>query len=230
MFPIKATNNLDLQIQYISEMLCNMVSVRCFGLLLIFNTIQAIMITPSGSVLKIECRASNEIQEENGTNNIKCCDQVVKQYYETWSLRFYLSSFLKILQTRKCPQFKQECERRTFDFTDFTSLMYSRFCNQSEMEEQCYDDIENIVTKQNNGIQTPTSTYDELVSKLNLSVLSDQDSMNPCVQIAIDPGNHGQYFEIINPEVPFCEAVWCGFNKKIATSKHIAAWNCMPNR
>ena len=214
-------------------MLRILITVRCFCLLLICNTIQAITIAPSGNVIKIECQASNGTKEDNETINTECCDQVVKQYYKRWSSRLYLSSFLEILQRRNCPQFKRECERRTFNFTDFTSLMYLRFCNRSQMEEQCYNDVQNIVTKQNNRIQTKTSTYDELVSKLNLSILSDQDLMNPCVQIAMyntDERDHHPYFEVINLRVPFCEAVWGGFNTNIASSKYIAVWNCMPTR
>ena len=125
------------------------ITVRCFCLLLIFNTIHAITETPSGYVINIQCQASNGSNEENDSFDAECCDEVVKQYYESWSLKFYLSSFLEILQTRNCPQFKQECERRTFDFIDFTSLIYLKFCNRSLMEEQCYDDIQTIVMKQN---------------------------------------------------------------------------------
>ena len=217
-------------------MFCNVIKwiiVRCFCLLLIFNTIHAITETPSGYVINIQCQASNGSNEENDNFDAECCDEVVKQYYKSWSLRFYLSSFLEILQTRNCPQFKQECERRTFDFTDFTSLIYLRFCNRSLMEEQCYDDIQTIVKKQNKGIQIIASTFDELVLKLNLNMLGDQDIMNSCIQVAMFDMNamgHGQYYEAINLEVPFCEAVWCGFNKHIATSKRISDWSCMPTR
>ena len=215
-------------------MLCKLVCIPCSCLLLIFSTIQAVTETPSGYVIEIECRASNGTKEENDSiDNNECCDQVVKQYYKTWSSRFYLSSFLEILHRRNCPQFKQECKRRTFNFTDFTSLMYSRFCNRSQMEEQCYDDIRSMVIKQNNAIETTRRTFDELVLKLDLSILSNEDLMNPCVQVAMynaDPRGRGQYYEVINSKVPFCEAVWCGLDKDIASSKHISDWSCMPTR
>ena len=214
-------------------MLCKLIIATCFCLLVVFNTITAITKTPPGNAIEIKCRASNRTREENNRIHIECCDQVVKQYYEAWSSRFYLSSFLEILQRQNCPQFEQECERRTFNFTDFTSLMYLRFCNQSQMEEQCHDDIWTIATKQNKAIQTTKRTFDELVSKLKINILSNQDLLNPCVQVAMydtDSRNSGQYHEVINPQIPFCETVWCGFNKNIAIFKHISDWSCMPTR
>ena len=100
------------------------------------------------------------------------------------------------------------------------------------MEAQCYDDISSIVTKQNNEIENKTNTFNQLVSNLNLDALSDVDLINPCVQVAMydsDSGCQGHYHEIIEPIVPFCSFVWCGFDKNIFTKKR-HPWTCMPSR
>ena len=124
---------------------------------------------------------------------------VVNNYYTNVSSHDrYLSTFLESLQTWNCPQFDQECKRRTFNYTDFTSLMYLRFCNRSQMEERCYDDIQTMMTKQNTTSRATTSTFDEFVSKLDLISLNNQDLMNPCVQVAmydIDLGGHWSFLQ-----------------------------------
>ena len=98
---------------------------------------------------------------------------------------WYLSKFLESLETWNCSQFQQECELRPFNFTEFTSIMYMRFSNRSQMDGQCYHDILRIVMKQNNGIQITTSKCYHLVSRLNMIALSEEYLMNPCVQVAM---------------------------------------------
>ena len=182
-----------------------------------------------------KCQYAAGLSIGNRTTQLECCKTVVHDYYHPnfKPRNRYLTTFLESLQTWRCPQFKQECERRTFDYNDFTSLIYLRFCNRSQMEAQCYDDIFNIATKQNNGIENKTNTFNQLVSNLNLDALSDEDLMNPCVQVAMydsDSGSQGHYHEIIEPIVPFCSFVWCGFDENIFTKKHLSPWTCMPSR
>ena len=182
-----------------------------------------------------KCQYAPGLTVGNRTTELECCEIVVHDYYYT---KFEprnrsLTTFLESLQTWNCPQFQQECERRTFNFTDFTSLMYLRFCNRSQMEAQCYDDILSIVTKQNNAVQTTANRFDQLVSKLNLIALNEDDLANPCVQVAMyngDSGNQGHYHEIIEPIVPFCWFVWCGFDENLFFKKHVAPWTCMSSR
>ena len=60
---------------------------------------------------------------------------------------FYTSSFLKLtnlmekLRAWNCSQFKKECENRHFDFNHFTSLVYERFCNYSNLERICSKEL-----------------------------------------------------------------------------------------
>ena len=182
-----------------------------------------------------KCKYAAGFTVGNRTKELECCQTVVRNYYKTKfePLNRYLTTFLESLQTWNCPQFQQECERRTFNYTNFTSLVYLRYCNRSQMEAQCYDVIHSIVTKQNNAIQSKTNELDQLVSNLNFITLSEDDLMNPCVQIAMfdsDSGSLGHYHEIIEPIVPFCWFVWCGFDENTFTKKHVSPWTCMSSR
>ena len=183
----------------------------------------------------LKCQYAPGLRVGNRTTELECCNTVVHDYYysKREPYNIYLSTFLESLQTWNCPQFEQECERRTFNFTDFTSLMYLRFCNRSQMEAQCYNDLLGIVRKQDNEIQDTTSEFNQLVSKLNWITLSEEDLMNPCVQVAMynrDSGSQGHYHEIIEPVVPFCSYVWCGFSESLFTKKRVSPWACMTSR
>ena len=180
-----------------------------------------------------KCQYAPGLTVGNRTTELECCETVVHDYYTKFEPRNRsLSTFLESLQTWNCSQFQQECERRTFNYTDFTSLMYLRFCNRSQMETQCHNDIHNIVTKKNSTDQN-TSAFNQLVSKLNLIALTEEDLMNPCVQVAMydsDRTNQSHYYEIIEPIVSFCWFVWCGFNEKVFTTKQVTPWTCMSSR
>ena len=181
-----------------------------------------------------QCRYAAGLTVGNRSTELECCQTIVSNYYtNVTSHDRYLSSFLKSLQTWNCPHFHQECKRPTFNYTDFTSLMYLRFCNRSQMEERCYNDIQTVLTKQNTTSRATASTFDELVSKLNLISLNNQDLMNPCLQVAkydIDSGGHGHFYEIIEPIVPFCSFVWCGFDENVFINQKVSTWTCLPNR
>ena len=181
-----------------------------------------------------QCRYATGFTLGNRSTELECCQTVTRNYYtKVASHDRYLSTFLESLQTWNCPQFKQECKSRTFNYTVFTALIYLRFCNRSQMEEQCYNDIQSIVTKQNTAFQATTSTFDELVSKLNMILLNNQDLMNPCVQVAmydIGSGGHGHFHEIIEPIVPFCSLIWCGFDENVFINQKVTPWTCIPSR
>ena len=182
-----------------------------------------------------KCQYAPGLTVGNRTTELECCETVVHEYY--YSNRKphnrYLSRFLETLQTWECPQFQHECERATFNYTDFTSLIYLRFCNQSLLEAQCFDDVLRIATKQKIVVQSTIRTFSQLVSKFKLITFTEEDLMNPCVQVGMydsDSGRQGQYHEIIEPFVPFCSFVWCGFDENTFIQKNIAPWTCMPSR
>ena len=181
-----------------------------------------------------QCRYAAGLTVGNRSTELECCQTIVSNNYtNVASHDWYLTTFLESLKTWNCPQFEQECKRPTFNYTDFTSLMYLRFCNRSQMEEQCCDDIQAMVTKQNTTSRATASTFDELVSKLDLISLNNQDLMNPCLQVAmydIDSGSHVHFHEIIEPFVPFCSFVWCGFDENIFINQKVTLWTCLPNR
>ena len=183
---------------------------------------------------ELECDFVPGLTVGNRTTELKCCEIVVKNYYKEWSLQNrYLSTFLDTLLTWKCPQLKEECQRKSFNYTKFSSLMYSRFCDPHKFVDKCHSNLWKILRKQNGNVFTNTKTWTETVSRLDLNSFSDQDLLDPCLQVAlydVDSSGHGHYQEIIEPIVAFCSFVWCGFDDRTAQSRQAAAWTCMPNK
>ena len=182
-----------------------------------------------------KCQYAPGLTVGNRTTELECCETVLHNFYNSKleSHNRYLSTFLESLQTWNCPHFEQECKRRTFNYTEFTSLIYLRFCNRSRMEAQCYNDILHLAIKQKNVSQRTKSTFDELISNLNLITLSEEDLMNPCVQVAMydsDSESQGHYHEIVEPNVPFCTFVWCGFKENFFIKNNVSLWTCLTSR
>ena len=182
----------------------------------------------------VSCKYAPGLTVGNRSTEFFCCNQTSQNYHRQWFAgRSYLTGYLESLKTWRCPQYKEECSLRTFAYTDFSALVYTRFCNDtSVLEEKCYYEVRSVVQKQAN-VALQTSTWAEVVRNLDLSVISDEDLLRPCIQIAmydIDSGGHGHYHEVVEPIAPFCSFVWCGFDESVVSSKHISAWTCLPSR
>ena len=75
---------------------------------------------------------------KNRTQELRCCQAVVKNLYNKWpNQRVYLSRTLATLKAWNCPQFEEVCSNRLLAFTEFTSLVYDRFCNESSLIQKC---------------------------------------------------------------------------------------------
>ena len=177
--------------------------------------------------------ADEENLVRNLTQELECCNITVQQYYLNWDRgSHYLTTFLNTLQTWECPQFKEECEKETFAYTDFTELVYLTFCERSLMETQCRDDLLQEVEKQSGNLAESFS-FTELAQSLNSSEISDGDLIKPCLQVAMLVANEpssGRFQEIINPLAPLCSSfIWCGFDQNVITSRDISMWTCMPS-
>ena len=71
-----------------------------------------------------------------------CCNttySTFRFYYEFYDLK--LTSYLEKLKTWNCPQFKDECENRYFNFNRFTFLVYEKFCNESNFMRICEKEV-----------------------------------------------------------------------------------------
>ena len=89
------------------------------------------------------------------------------------------------------------------------------------------------MTKQNTASRATTIAFDELVSKLDLISLNNQDLMNFCVQVAmydIDVVGHGRFYEIIEPVVSFCSFVWCGSDENVFINQKVTLWTSMSSK
>ena len=119
-------------------------------LCLIINLSMAI--TPKSKTIYMEsieedCFAIPEMQIQNQTQKLYCCDNIINNLYEKWSIQdAYLTRTLATLQAWNCPQFNEACSNRSLDFTDYTSLIYDRFCNQSSLLQRCGSVLDNVLS------------------------------------------------------------------------------------
>ena len=208
-----------------------------FQQLVLFAIVYAdILLTTSAthfecSADEVSCLFSDgNSSERNRTKELDCCNQTVDNYYLNWDRgSHYLSTYLRTLKTWECPQFEIECEKETFAYTDFTQLLYNAFCKETELEERCFAEVANVV-----NIQTQNQvSWVNLTQNLDVLQISDEDLLNPCIQVAMlntDPTGFGHFHEIINPLAPLCDFVWCGFADDIIETREISMWTCMPSR
>ena len=74
--------------------------------------------------------------------NSKCEYSIDKHIFQQeWSHGTYdLSQFLDNLKEQESLLLAEECILRTYAFTEFSDLVYSRICNRTEFEEKCIAD------------------------------------------------------------------------------------------
>ena len=85
-----------------------------------------------------ECVAAPDLFIQNRTQELQCCQNITENLYENWSNQgAYLSRTLATLKAWNCPQFDEVCSNRSLAFTDYSSLVYDRFCNESSLIQRC---------------------------------------------------------------------------------------------
>ena len=85
-----------------------------------------------------ECVAVPDLFIQNRTQELHCCKNIIKNLYANWSIQgAYLSRTLATLKAWNCPEFDKVCSNRWLAFTDYSSLVYDRFCNESSLMERC---------------------------------------------------------------------------------------------
>ena len=168
---------------------------------------------------------------QNLTTKENFCNFTVQDFYQNWFLGSrYLSTFLNTLESQNCTQFEIECKKQTFALNRFTTLLYSKFCNQSEYENLCINDVRDF---------TPTDFDEEvflitlwmpLAKNMSTLQIGKSDLSNECLQVAMYNYNQSanRYFEIVDTYIPFCSAVWCGFDRKTIIQNKISFWTCLP--
>ena len=139
----------------------------------------------------------------------------------------YLWAYLDALKSYDFSQFVQECQEQTYAFTEFTYLVYLKFCNRSKLETRCFDGLQNIVDR-----EKMSSTWNDLIHNMNLLQIDDADLINPCLQVAMLNKailTQSRFHEVI-ALVPFCSVVWCGFDEDVFIHRDATSWICIPNK
>lgn len=170
-----------------------------------------------------------------------CCDEIEKVFDKKWSAGgHYLTTYLAVLRSWRCPQFEQECANPTFAYTEFTKLVYMHECNATQLEQHCLHQVTESVIKYAGNVEsaihgnmTSSLSWPEVTKNLNSMEMSTEDLLVPCMQLAVfdsERAGHGRFHEIVQPFVPFCGFVWCGFDADVVNRRHVSPWTCMPQQ
>ena len=117
------------------------------GKLILFVSL-FVFVKARNKLLENTCFEEPTLFIANRTRELRCCNRVVSNLYRLWSIqRIYLSRSLETLRAWNCPQFEDVCKNRTLAFTDFSSLIYDRFCNENKLMQQCETIVANTVGK-----------------------------------------------------------------------------------
>ena len=85
-----------------------------------------------------KCVAAPDLFIQNQTKKLECCQKIIENLYANWSDQgAYLSRTLATLKAWNCPQFDEVCSNRWLAFTDYSSLVYDRFCNELSLIQRC---------------------------------------------------------------------------------------------
>ena len=156
------------------------------------------------------------------------CDFIVKDFRANWYRGTrYLSKFLYDLKFLNCSQFEEQCSKQTYRFTEFTSLMYMKFCNKSELMTKSYDKVKSGLLEQSNNSQSWSKHFNKTTVTLRKTKIS-----KPCLQLAKYDQNQesklNPLFEIVDICVPFCSVIWSGINRNFSNQEKLSLWTIMP--
>jgi len=182
----------------------------------------------------IQCAQHRGQRLENRTEAIICCNSSFSRFKQNWQREgSLLTELLVTLKNWDCPQFVNECQQPSYNFTDFTSLVYENACNQTVFRRKCFSRLQTIVWKRN---LNPGDWGSIVRSLLNLNMEEDELT-EACVQVALYEAVsefrgsvHGYYHEIKRTLLPFCDFVWCGLDAQNVHDNWTSAWMCMPPR
>ena len=126
-----------------------MLKERIFVILIVF------LITKCNSsnntkVLKTnKCPSIFDANINNGGGH--CCNSTYKRFRRSYLLvNVKLTSLMEKLKAWNCPQFKDECKYRNFDYNRFTFLVYEKFCNNSNFKRICKNEMKTFYRYLNN--------------------------------------------------------------------------------
>nr|XP_039259405.1 uncharacterized protein LOC120335855 [Styela clava] len=164
----------------------------------------------------------------------RCCRAEMRRYESRWSNGgYYLTTILDRLQRWGCYQFEYECKEPTWNFSEYTSLIYDRFCNHTVLEEKCVKTVQQVV--QSYGFIKPLPRKNKitearwlvLAESLTSSEMHLRDLVKPCIQVALfdkKDGGVGRFHEIVEAYFPFCGIQWNGYDYDTAMYRDVSPW------
>ena len=158
------------------------------------------------------------------------------------------------LKLWECQIFEEQCRERLYAFSEYTKLVYDRFCDPKKFESQCgvklvpfmndrmkaviQGDIssgDGILNKSVAGSisMTPVGWSDTIHSEYLKSPLSRAEQEDPCVQAAmvnVQNFTFGRDFAIKENDMAFCDVPSCAFTAETISTYQITNSDCMPER
>uniref|UniRef100_UPI00193991D1 uncharacterized protein LOC120338060 n=1 Tax=Styela clava TaxID=7725 RepID=UPI00193991D1 len=193
----------------------------------------------SEEFLKASCVGKNVSQ---ATYKKNCCNYISNSFRLSWSVGGqYLTEYLSNLQDWGCEEFEKECENPIYDYTNFTRIVYVRFCNRFALLAKCTEELHKVTKKynfyaidatygSNDALEITDKIWNNLTSSIIPTKMDMKDLLRPCVQIALfdrPSGGVGRYHEIVQPYVPFCTMPWDGYDIETAMTRHVSPWTSM---
>lgn len=201
---------------------------------------------------RMRCKYTMDVSllEKNATLQKYCCSRMITIFQIYWNhSTMKLGDYLRALKMWKCKRFQEECDNRYYAFTQYTSLLYDRFCSADRFEYHCTSRVLPFVQTEIlqehrdssqvhgsggdfiEGEYTLTNGWsDKLNSEVLLRNMSREDQMEPCVQAAlvnIRNFSVGRYFEAKQSEMAFCSIAWCAFTTDVFATDHVTDSMCM---
>nr|XP_026696534.1 uncharacterized protein LOC100181044 isoform X1 [Ciona intestinalis]BBC53705.1 Ci-LF-8 receptor [Ciona intestinalis] len=197
----------------------------------------AILLLILGMVTTINCSSHVNCQESRGNaisnrqDELHCCNETFNSFSKNWHNEAdYLTETLQSLKDWSCPQYNAECSKPTFNFNDFTALVYHRSCNRTLFESRCLDSL----MRASSARGVSGSIWSNLLRDLRTFQLSQDELRDPCIQVALydaavqERGKYGYYHEMKRVFIPFCKFIWCGLDAENIHDHSISAWLCIP--
>ncbi|XP_039271312.2 uncharacterized protein LOC120345819 [Styela clava] len=190
-----------------------------------------------------------EFLENTCTKNItalaykeECCDFIVERFRSSWYKGgYYLTEYLSNLQKLGCKEFESECQIPVYNFTNFTKLVYDRFCNRNALLAKCTEELYQILRNyhfrtsdiwigKNLDLKITEEIWNNLTTSLVPYQMKMKDLNNPCVEVALfdrTSGGVGRFHEIVQVYTPFCTMQWNGYDIETAMTRHVSPWTSM---
>ena len=88
---------------------------------------------------KLQVVDSDEMPAFCSMNDELCCEETYNHFKQNWEYsKLFLTSLLENFCQANCSLFADQCKQRTFAYTEFTSLVYDRFCDEDTFRSNCH--------------------------------------------------------------------------------------------